>query len=279
MYPSRILARAKVLVGDKLGSGSFTDSELIELLNDCVQSRVAQVRRTFPAFGAKTSTISQVAGTWAYSTPTDLEQFLSLRELDSTNRVEAELLPVDFNSIDFQGVAFTYEQAWKLNFVNVDETKDWTLMYTHRPVRMHTGTFQAVGNTTGTLATTATLGTVEQVDDYYNNAQLFDTTNWKKWWISDYVGSTKVATVDWVEATKPAGTPTYEIMPLIDADRWQALLSWDLAMSIMAIDRGDPTRRPMSHPYERETREFRNYWTELQRRVNETIPGVDAEQY
>jgi hypothetical protein len=139
---------------------------------------------------------------------------------------------------------------------------------------------QAVGDTTATLALNSaatTVGTVEAVDDYYNNAVLLDTTNMKYWTISDYVGSTGVATVNWTAGTKPTGTPTYEIMPLIDCEKFQALLKWELANYILAVDRDKMPLYPANHPYKQAKRRFDDYWQHLQRRMSESFRRVDGE--
>lgn len=277
MYPSRILSRAKTILHDKLGSGSFTDAELLDLLSDFVDNQIAEVRRKFKHFGSKTTTISQVDGTYVYSAPTDLESMLYLRKTEGLPNTVDALFPVDLRSIEAVGVAFSYDSAWKLNFVGTDTTKDWTMLYTYKPVRMHTGTLASVGNTTAVFPATATLGTVETVSDYYNNAQLFDTTNGKVWNISDYDGPTRTATMDWTALTKPSGTPNYEILPMIDCDRFQAFLAWGLAMTVMAVDWHDSTYRPKTHPWQAALRRFENYWRDMQSQVGAILPNVEDE--
>lgn len=270
---------ATMIYHDKLGSGSFTATQLVELLNNFVNTSVAEVRNRFPQFGAKTTTISQVAGTVSYSTPVDLDRILSIRALDSSGGVQYEAMPVDIQSLDQTGFALALDSAWKLYFVNRSETQTWTLLYTFRPIRVHYGTLAAVGDTTATLATTPTAGTCETRDDYYNNAQLIDTTNMKVWNITDYVGSTRVATVNWVAATKPSGTPTYEILPLIDCERFLDYLAWGVALSVQAIDRPAPGYRLAMDPWRNAQWTFRDHWTKLQQRCQETIRFVNAEQY
>lgn len=90
--------------------------------------------------------------------------------------------------------------------VDVSATK---LLVVNRDAADHSGTAQAGAATTITLAAGASA-----VDDAYNG-QTIETTGgtgsgqFKT--ISDYVGSTKVATVDSAWSTNPDATTTYEV--------------------------------------------------------------------
>lgn len=84
--------------------------------------------------------------------------------------------------------------------------------YTRRPVGMLYGTCGAtVSSTTFTLPTTPTEGEVVVQDDYYIGMKVYFGGQIRR--ITDYVASTKVATIDAAWATNPtASTSTVEII-------------------------------------------------------------------
>lgn len=96
------------------------------------------------------------------------------------------------------------------------------------------GQAQAVAAGTITLATATgdgrRCGTGKNDDDYFNGmtVYVYNSTNGKyqKAVISDYVGSTKVATLSANWGTTPTGTVLYRILPAADVDR----VYWDLAV-------------------------------------------------
>jgi hypothetical protein len=80
-------------------------------------------------------------------------------------------------------------------------------------VNINTGTAQAGANTTITLAATASA-----TDDLYNNMTVYissGTGSGQLRTVSDYDGSTKIATVSAVWITNPSTDSVYEVMPLV----------------------------------------------------------------
>ena len=85
----------------------------------------------------------------------------------------------------------------------------------NEPVAMHFGTAQDGGASTITLAGTATIGRVYENEDYYNGAEITIESGIGAGQIrviTDYVGSTKVATVGVAWDTEPDSTSVYSIM-------------------------------------------------------------------
>lgn len=86
--------------------------------------------------------------------------------------------------------------------------------YIRRPAKLHRGEVKEATSTTVTLADEAVMGTVETSDDYYNHATisiLSGTGAGQEREITDYVGSTKVATVgEWTDGI-PDSSSVYEI--------------------------------------------------------------------
>lgn len=93
----------------------------------------------------------------------------------------------------------------------INETVTFT--YNRRLPKLHRGTAQAGSTSTITLAAEALIGTVEESDDYYNNATIIITSgtgSGQERVVTDYVGSTKVATsAAWT--VTPDETSVYEI--------------------------------------------------------------------
>ena len=91
------------------------------------------------------------------------------------------------------------------------------IYFVRQPYKLHYGTAQAGAASTITLASSATAGTVETIDDYYNFAWVQTTGGTGAGQIrqiSDYVGSTKVATVDTAWSVQPDNTTVYSTLPL-----------------------------------------------------------------
>jgi hypothetical protein len=91
------------------------------------------------------------------------------------------------------------------------------------PVALSYGTAAAGASTTITLATTPTIGRTYVDDDYYNNARIYiasGTGSGQTRTISDYAGSTRIATVSAAWGTNPDATSVYSILddlPLVMA--------------------------------------------------------------
>lgn len=83
---------------------------------------------------------------------------------------------------------------------------------------MHTGTLPSqsgMSTTQVTLPSSATLGEVSAVDDYYNQTQIYivsGTGSGQKRTISDYTASTRLCTISSAWDTQPDITSTYEIL-------------------------------------------------------------------
>ncbi len=82
--------------------------------------------------------------------------------------------------------------------------------YARRPVGLFYGTVAAGTTNTVTFPSSPTAGEVMQTNDYYNGMQVYCNGEVKT--ISDYVGSTRVATISGTWATTPTTSHTVELI-------------------------------------------------------------------
>lgn len=203
-------------------NSKWTDAQLVaygqesfhELLNIMYQGGYLDQSFEF------TSNISFVKDTWEYSLPSRL---FSLSEVqDNTSSDNEEFMDqIGFNN-RYSDTGY-YLRAGKIGFASGGAapgsavTDAVTLYYLGYPPEVHYGTAQAGAATTITLATTATQGTVYAINDYYNGATIEIVSGTgvagETRTISDYVGSTKVATIDsaWTTGSEPSTDTVYSI--------------------------------------------------------------------
>jgi len=112
--------------------------------------------------------------------------------------------------------------AWNIRdqYIEFPNAADLTastlrVWYVRRPVGFFYGTVAAGAASTVTFPTTPTAGEVILSNDYYNGMQVY--INGDVRWITDYVGSTRVATVNAAWTAVPTTANTVELMsPLPD---------------------------------------------------------------
>ncbi len=97
------------------------------------------------------------------------------------------------------------------------------IWYTHRPVGLFYGTSAAGAATSVTFPSTATEGDVITEDDYYNGMKVYVGGQVRR--ITDYVGSTRVATITPAWSSNPTDATTVELIsPLPDRYHKQIVL-------------------------------------------------------
>jgi len=103
----------------------------------------------------------------------------------------------------------TVGQVWE---VTPDNTSEYEILADHQSDIVHHGLAQAGGATSITLATTASA-----TDDVYNGSLVYLSTSTgagQARLITDYDGTTKVATVSPAWATNPGANTVYKIIPM-----------------------------------------------------------------
>ena len=175
-------------------------------------------------FGTLT-TLSFVAGTQEYAIPGNTIQLRLLERTDTTSRV---ILPININdrlqyeptNSDYStDITPNYNYLWN-NMLGFSPTPTESLsdninvLYIRRLPDLSYGTASAAASTSLTLASTPSLGLTSNEDDYYNGATvkiISGTTGaGESRVITDYVGSTRVATVAAWTVT-PTGTIVYNV--------------------------------------------------------------------
>jgi hypothetical protein len=285
MYPSYILGRARSIVASNLVSTSFSQTEQMEMFNDVIENLVADVKDRCPIVGAVTTTISQVQGTKTQTMPVNFDRFLSLYN-PAANMDLDQRYPVDVLTQLLEGISFSDVTLW---WVRCDETRTWTMLYTYKPIRCHRGVAGAITGPTDTpphpstivladpsLSTNngTTWGNIRLSDDYYNRAQLYivsaTTGAGQTVTIDNYVGATRLATLESNWVIQPTGTVVYEILPMIDVQRWEALLMYEVAYRFMGVQQGKLPTKSLLDPYIKELTRFQRYW----RRINSGMPKM-----
>ena len=271
MFPSDIINRAKLLVHANIRTSSYSASDFVSMLNDGVECLVSECRNRYPLMGLDIVTITQTAGTETTDLPTLTDRVLRVRDPNTPD----ERLPVDIMSAMSSGFALTDSQLY---WVHSDETNTWELWRTRQPWEVHYGEAAAVGATSITFATTPTGGVLwsggSHWDDYYNGAKVYirsaTTYAGQTVTVTDYVGSTGVATVAWADGT-PTGTVVYEIQPMIDPREFKSLLAWEVALRIQHTSRNEVLEFEKRHPYSRQYARFVSKWQRIQDRMGQ--PG------
>jgi len=175
-------------------------------------------------FGTLT-TLSFVARTQEYAIPGNTIQLRLLERTDTTSRV---ILPININdrlqyeptNSDYStDITPNYNYLWN-NMLGFSPTPTESLsdninvLYIRRLPDLSYGTASAAASTSLTLASTPSLGLTSNEDDYYNGATvkiISGTTGaGESRVITDYVGSTRVATVAAWTVT-PTGTIVYNV--------------------------------------------------------------------
>ena len=176
-------------------------------------------------FGTLTQ-LSFVAGTQEYAIPGNTIQLRLLERTDTTSRV---ILPININErLNYEPLngdvnsysTSNYNYLWN-NMIGFAPTPTQSLtnninvLYIRRLPDLSYGTAPTVDATSLTLASTPSLGNTSNEDDYYNGATVriisADAGAGQTRKITDYVGSTRVATVDTWDVT-PTGVFVYDVV-------------------------------------------------------------------
>jgi hypothetical protein len=194
-------------------------------LNDSQSYHMNLVIAAAEEYFGTIATLSFVAGTQEYSIPGNTIQ---LRYLERTDSYSRAVIPININDRlryePFDGdtdpyLTPDYNYLWnnKLGFAptpTVSASNNINVLYIRRLPDLSYGTASTATSTSITLATTPSIGLTSNEDDYYNGATIKiisgTTGAGESRVITDYVGSTRVATVAAWTVT-PTGTIVYNI--------------------------------------------------------------------
>lgn len=179
----------------------------------------------------KTKDYTLTAGTSEYALPSNAVQVKLFERTDPIYDQAMGIMELK-DKYDYSAVASVYptnEVNWYTIWGNnlyispttVGSSATAKLWYIKRMAELHQGTADSVTSSTIVFPETPNLGAVSNEDDYYNGARLkitSATTNaGQTVEITDYVASTRTATVSWTSGT-PTGTIKYSILSEIPED-------------------------------------------------------------
>lgn len=213
--------------------------EQIDTANALVFGEMYPVKetKTYPTFDE--ASVSLVTTTEDYNLPGNCRQLLRLVHKDSDGHVDREILPTDLLSELPGMVIFGRNRGFRLR-PKPSANETWVAQYLAGPTPyLHYGTAQTNADTSKIiLASSATLGSIAVEDDFYINSWvriISGTGAGQKRRITDYVGSTKTATVSPAWATAPTNDSVYEILPCLDHPLDKAIM-WRAVMMLKAAD-------------------------------------------
>ena len=230
----------------------LTISAWIDWINDSQQYHQNEVLQAAEDYFGSLQTISIVSGTQEY----DLQgNELQIRLIERTDTDPERIIhPISINDRllhepgysdlnIFRLPQFSYLWANKLG-IAPEPTESGTaqILYIRRLADLMYGTAPSATTTTIVFPETPDLGRVSNEDDYYNGStvRIISGTNaGQRAVITDYVGSTRTATVaSWPGGT-PAGTIVYEIVCDIP-EQYQSAVPTYAAILAKISDSEDP---------------------------------------
>jgi len=186
-------------------------------------------------------TITYTAGTDKYTVPSHMMQLRLLERVETSKKYR--LHPVSlvdknkyldsnypYNSVYPYGnndPRVYYFFGDRIAIADDDESGTMNIFYVRRLPDLHYGTATAAASTTITFDTSPDLGNLISVDDYYNQAFVeivsASTGVGEIRRITDYVASTRVATITPAWTSTPTGTIVYNVMCEIPKEHHEAV--------------------------------------------------------
>lgn len=149
-------------------------------------------------------------------------------------------LPTDWQDRLYyvQNAIETYREPWNIrdeyiNFPSKPNGRIYRIWYTRRPTGLFYGTPAAGASTTITFPSTPTFGDLRPIDDYYIGMKVHNSGGGEIRTITDYVASTRVATVDSAWSTTPTTGHTMSLISPLP-ERLHSLIPDVAAMMIRA---------------------------------------------
>lgn len=202
-------------------SGKWSDTEIIREMNLSKTYFVNLINTINEKINGRTASVTYVSGTELYDLPKDLDSVKRVevtstkQKVSSINVDEKEQYRGENNILLPSPVYYLWGN--QIGLVNI--SGNVTIYYLRRVPDVHYGTVSAIAATTLTFDATPNSSssvdyTVKQIDDYYIGAYVnvySGTGVGQTRSITDYVGSTKVATVATWD-TNPDTSSLYALM-------------------------------------------------------------------
>lgn len=236
----------------------FSRADVVEMLDQRILDMWEEMKRRNPMRVVAVYTMSVVAAQDEYNLPAACSRCLFWRRLILGKTTEwrgiARINPAEESS-EGEGISQTYVSdgtPWgvyefgdgevrKIKLVPLPSTSESNVLqlkYERRPVPLGFGTAAAGAASTITLASSPTVGSTSGLDDYYNGSEIeivSGTGAGQVRRISDYVGSTRVATVDTAWDTTPTAASVYSLLPPFGMEARNAIL-YGAAANLVAAD-------------------------------------------
>lgn len=243
----------------------------MRMLNRAQEHYWQIVVESYQSYFMTTGTISYLEDQELYTLPAGCERIIlaARTDYDPPRNVDETSLNYRFKYINlndgYNRYYFQGNQIGILPVPSADNSECLTLWYVYRPIDIHFGTAAAGSTSSITLATTPSVGELRLDNDYYNNATvriISGTGAGQDAKITDYVGSTKVASATFT--TAPDNTSVYSIQSIIPEPFHQLLT---LKAAIIA-----------KHADEKTTSGWQNDEAELQGRMMQFIDQRGGKQ-
>lgn len=247
---------------------------MIDAANSDIFEEMARAVEPLSMWKISETNIPLVAGQSDYAYPGNFRKFVKFVHKNSSGVVDSEILPVAYQSNLSGLMLFDKPRGFRVNPTPTVSDSDWYLVYEPGAIpNLSTGTVASPLSTSIVLMATPTIGITPVVDDHFNECAVrivSGTGVGQTRRITDYVGSTRVATISPAWGTTPDTNSVYEIMPCLEYPDDEAI-AWQCVMRLKAADTNSAGYQAARVEYERCMRRVLPKVSDLQKRVG---PGM-----
>ena len=237
-------------------AGFWTDPNLLMHINNEQTALMERVLQTSDDYFDYTDTVATVADTQEYDLPQNFVQMNYCEFQDSGDLNEDRIIPPllqqnkRFPDADLVALSMVrtryYLRGNKIGFTPTPQSaRTVSMNFSRRLMNLQQGTATAGDATTITFPSTPTYGDVSNINDFYNGETIYivsGTGAGQLRQITDYVGSTRVATVAaWT--TNPDTTSVYSIVSSLPPESHDLLA---VGAAIRALTKASQKELPSS---------------------------------
>lgn len=269
MYVSELATEVSFRIQDDVTATLATAANVVRVANARYMSVCRRIIDESDDYFRTSASLSVTANTATVALPARCHRVLRL--MDPNGR---EYLPFDR---PLKTDTWRYDVGFSFKGTSIEiaptptASGTWTLWYHRLPCRLTYGTAETGGATSITLAATATGGRTSRENGYYNDSNLIITSGTGSVAtraVSDYVGSTRVATI--ATGTAPDTTSVYETEIVIPDDWMDGILDLTAA-DFCLLDRNPEGYALLKRKGDEEVLELLASLRRRQERVPETV--------